>query len=143
MTCLKISCIEHNFVDERDRERTFKTTCLTSQNTSKQFRSLISLFCAHLQQLPVHGDGDPVVGGEGDGEEGRRHEAEYGGEGQRYCATEAHHCCLISLCSLDVDRLTLLSLTLLHPNWSQGPQVAVAGGAALLLTAHLMVRATL
>ena len=46
---------------------------------------------AYLQQVPVHRDGDPVVGGEGDGQQGRRHEAEDGGEGQGHRTTEAHH----------------------------------------------------
>ena len=52
---------------------------------------------AYLQQVPVHRDGDPVVGGEGDGQQGRRHEAEDGGEGQGHRTTEAHHYWL-SLC---------------------------------------------
>ena len=46
---------------------------------------------AYLQQVPVHSDRDPVVGGEGDGQQGRRHETEDGGEGQGHGTTEAHH----------------------------------------------------
>ena len=44
----------------------------------------------HLYLVPLDGDGDPVVGGEGNGEQGRGHEAEDGGEGEGDGAAEAH-----------------------------------------------------
>ena len=44
----------------------------------------------HLYLVPLDGDGDPVVGGEGNGEQGCGHEAEDGGEGEGDGAAEAH-----------------------------------------------------
>ena len=44
----------------------------------------------HLYLVPLDRDGDPVVGGESNGEQGRGHEAEDGGEGEGDGAAEAH-----------------------------------------------------
>ena len=40
--------------------------------------------------VAVNFDLDPVVCGEGDGEQGDRDQAEYGREGQGHCTAEAH-----------------------------------------------------
>ena len=44
----------------------------------------------YLDLIPTNCDGVPVVCGEGDGEQGHRHQAEDGGKGQRERAAETH-----------------------------------------------------
>ena len=66
----------------------------------------------HLYLVPLDGDGDPVVGGEGNGEQGRGHEAEDGGEGEGDGAAEAHLDALKSQTGSPALTLTQPSLAL-------------------------------